>query len=30
MHPEFSKWAKEFLGKEITADLINIEEHGLY
>ena len=29
MHPEFSKWAKEFLGKEITADLINIEEHGL-
>lgn len=30
MHPEFLKWAKEFLGKEITADLINIEEHGLY
>jgi len=30
MHPEFSKWAKEFLGKEITADLIDIEQHGLY
>lgn len=30
MHPESSKWVKEFLGKEVTADLINIEEHGLY
>jgi glutamate racemase len=30
MHPEFSKWAKEFLGKEITANLIDIEQHGLY
>ena len=29
MHPEFSKWAKEFLGKEITANLIDIEQHGL-
>jgi glutamate racemase len=30
MHPEFPKWAKEFLGKEITAALVDIEEHGLY
>ena len=29
MHPEFSKWAKEFLGKEITANLIDMEQHGL-
>ena len=29
MNPEFSKWAKEFLGKEITANLIDIEQHGL-
>lgn len=29
MHPEFSKWAKAFLGKEITANLIDIEQHGL-
>lgn len=29
MHPDFSKWAKEFLGKEITANLIDIEQHGL-
>jgi len=29
MYPEFSKWAKEFLGKDITANLINIEQHGL-
>jgi glutamate racemase len=30
MHPEIEKWMKEFLGKEITADLIDIEKHGLY
>ena len=29
MHPEFSKWAKEFLGKEITPNLVDIEQHGL-
>jgi glutamate racemase len=30
VHPEFSKWAKEFLGREIAADLIDTEQHGLY
>lgn len=30
MHPENSKWVKEFLGKDVTADLIDIEEHRLY
>jgi len=28
MHPEFSKWANKFLGKEINANLIDIEQHG--
>ncbi len=28
LHPEFSKWAKGFLGKEVTANLVNIEEYG--
>jgi len=28
MYPEFSKWAKKFLGKEIIAHLIDIEQHG--
>jgi len=30
MHPEFSKWANGFLGKEIIANVIDIELHGLY
>ena len=30
VHPEVSKWMKEFLGKDISADLIDIEKHGLY
>jgi len=28
MYPEFSKWARGFLGKDITATLIDIEQHG--
>jgi glutamate racemase len=29
IHPEFSTWSKEFLGKEITAHLIDMEQHEL-
>lgn len=29
MHAEFSTWSKEFLGKEITAKLIDMEQHEL-
>jgi glutamate racemase len=29
IHPEFSKWAKDFLGREITANLVDIEQQGL-
>jgi glutamate racemase len=28
MHPEFPKWAKAFLGKDVNAKLIDIEQHG--
>jgi len=30
IYPEFSKWAKEFLGKEITANLIDMGQYGLF
>ncbi len=29
LHPEFSKWAEEFLGREITASVVDIEQQGL-
>lgn len=29
MYAEFPKWVKELLGKEISANLIDIEQHGL-
>lgn len=29
MYPDFSKWSKQFLGKEIEAQLINMEKRGL-
>jgi len=28
-HPEFSKWSKDLLGKEMSADLMDREQHGL-
>jgi glutamate racemase len=29
IHPEFSSWATKFLGKEIAATLIDIDQHGI-
>ena len=28
IHPEFSTWSKDVLGKEFTANLLDIEQHG--
>jgi glutamate racemase len=30
MHPEFAKWSKELLGKEIEANLMDMTQHGFF